>query len=88
MILRQTIISECWCEKCHEGQMQQLQDILMNEKAGQKELIGRKLVCANCGHENTIEDVMVMHPATFIVSAKNKASQGKSNIDMYKWLTT
>jgi len=87
MILRETKISECWCEKCHKGQMPAIHQILFDEKEKNLEsLVGRKIKCNNCGFENTIEDILIVIPVEFLVSSQYEASKGKSNSDLNEWL--
>lgn len=86
MILRETIMYECWCTECQHGQMEQIHDIMMSEKIPTQDMVGRVIVCRNCGSENVLEDVMVVIPAAYMVSSKPDLSKAKTNDDMWKWM--
>lgn len=86
MILREMSIQECWCENCSAGQMGQIHDILMKEKASLKELIGRKIVCQSCETENEIEDVLHIIPTAYLVTTDKMVNKYKSNEELANWL--
>lgn len=85
MILRETRIQECWCGKCAAGQMEQIHDLQFKQKIAPPDLIGRKIVCSNCGHENVIEDFLSIIPTAFLVASQNDISKVKSNQELQNW---
>ena len=86
MILRETRIQECWCSNCSAGQMEQIYDLQFKEKIPPPDLIGKKIVCVNCGHENVIEDYLSIIPTAYMVASHNDISKVKSNRELKNWL--
>jgi hypothetical protein len=88
MIIRETIIYECWCEHCHKGQMQQLLQKTFEEKKHLSTYVGQTFKCELCGEDNTVEDFLSLVPHSFMVMSQYDMSKGKSNQDLGKFLTT
>lgn len=89
MIIKQTTIYECFCPSCHAGQMEQIFSILFESKQSATDLIEQVITCKECGTDNTVEDVLLVYPASFVVGSAinmHKGKQAKVNEDMYKWL--
>lgn len=85
MHIRQTTIHEAWCSNCSAGQMEQIHDMLFKEKKQLSDLIGTTITC-KCGHENVIDDVLIVIPTHFMVASSKDANKVKSNEELSKWL--
>jgi hypothetical protein len=68
MVIRETIITECWCSHCGSGMTSIVNDASFMKGIQLKEMIGNGVVCNNCQKENIIEDIIIMIPTEFIVS--------------------
>lgn len=66
--------------------MEQIHQIMFEEKTPPAQLVGRKLTCPNCGQENEIEDALDILPTTYLVSSANSRSKAKSNEELKNWL--
>lgn len=87
MIIRETRVQECWCPICGSGQMADIHSLCMESKdLSLHKLHGKEIVCKNCGAKNIVEEILVVIPASFLVSAKSDFSKAKSNDDINKWL--
>lgn len=86
MIIKEMTITECWCSKCSAGQVGKLHDIIMSENISMQNLIGRAIVCDNCGHRNVIEDVLMVIPTSFLISTSKEINKAKANDELKKWL--
>ena len=86
MLIRETKIQECWCGNCAAGQMEQINQILFTEKINLVKIIGRKITCAKCGHENEVEDILILIPTSFLVASQNDINKVKSNQELQNWL--
>lgn len=85
MIIRETKITECWCNQCGCGQMQQIFQKSFDEKKHLSEYVGEKFICAECGFENKIEDFISIIPHEFLIMSQNDASKIKSNDDLKRF---
>jgi cytochrome c-type biogenesis protein CcmH/NrfF len=88
MIIRETIIYECWCTHCHKGQMKDLFQRSFEENKHLSSYLGETLKCDHCGKDNLIEDFLSVVPHSFMVMSKHEISKGKSNDELGKFLTT
>jgi hypothetical protein len=85
MVIRETIITECWCSHCGSGMTSIVNDASFMKGIQLKEMIGNGVVCNNCQKENIIEDIIIMIPTEFIVSGL-KENKSKTNKDLNNWL--
>lgn len=86
MIIRETKIQECWCDNCSSGQMGKIHDLFMLNKDLSLNPVGIKIKCDSCGVENTVEDILIVMPTSYIIHSEKDCSKQKSNQELKKWL--
>jgi hypothetical protein len=85
-IIRETRILECWCPKCHCGQIKTLlEDSFTNDRA-LLECVGKEFKCDNCGLVYEVGDYLSVMPNAFMVAARSQGSKVKANMEMDAWL--
>lgn len=85
-IIRETRILECWCPKCHQGQVKTLlNDSFTNDRA-LFECVGKEFKCENCGLEYEVGDYLSVMPNAFMVASRSQESKVKSNTEVDAWL--
>lgn len=85
-IIRETRILECWCPKCHQGQI----ETILNDSFGNDrniiESVGREYTCQNCGLVYEVGDYLSVMPNAFLVACRSEHSKVKSNMEIESWL--
>lgn len=85
MKIRSTEIQECWCDNCNAGMITVIMQKAVDENTSAYHFLGKKFTCNECGHENILEDIIVVKPKMyFLVSAKDGIA--KTNDDLAKYL--
>jgi hypothetical protein len=85
-IIRETRILECWCPKCHQGQVKTLlNDSFSNDRA-LLECVGKEFKCENCGLVYEVGDYISVMPNAFMVASRSQGSKVKSNMEVESWL--
>lgn len=85
-IIRETRILECWCPKCHCGQIKTLLDDSFTNDRALLECVGKDFKCENCGLEYEVGDYLSVMPNAFMVAARSQGSKVKANMEMDAWL--
>jgi hypothetical protein len=88
MIIRETIIYECWCAHCHKGQMNDLFQRSFEEGKHLSVYVGETVKCEKCGKDNVIEDFLSVVPHSFMIMSNHEISKAKSNDDLKEFFTT
>lgn len=85
-IIRETRILECWCPKCHQGQVKTLlNDSFTNDRA-LLECVGKEFKCENCGLVYEVGDYLSVMPNAFMVASRSQGSKVKANMEVESWL--
>lgn len=85
-IIRETRILECWCPKCHQGQIKTiLNDSFTNDRA-LLDSVGKEFKCENCGLLYEVGDYLSVMPNAFMVASRSQESKVKSNTEIDAWL--
>lgn len=85
-IIRETRILECWCPKCHCGQIKTLlNDSFTNDRA-LLECVGKDFKCENCGLEYEVGDYLSVMPNAFMVASRSQESKVRANAEVDAWL--
>ena len=85
-IIRETRILECWCPKCHCGQIKTLLDDSFTNDRALLECVGKDFKCENCGLVYEVGDYLSVMPNAFMVAARSQGSKVKANMEMDAWL--
>lgn len=85
-IIRETRILECWCPKCHCGQIKTLLDDSFTNGRALLECVGKDFKCENCGLVYEVGDYLSVMPNAFMVAARSQGSKVKANMEMDAWL--
>ena len=85
-VIRETRILECWCPKCHCGQIKTLlNDSFTNDRA-LLECVGKDFKCENCGLEYEVGDYLSVMPNAFMVASRSQESKVRANAEVDAWL--
>src|ERR1043165_4839895 len=85
-IIRETRMLECWCPKCHQGQMMNILNGQFNSNKCIIEAVGKEFTCHNCGLIYEIGDYLSIIPNAFMVSSRSEMSKVKANMEIEAWL--
>jgi len=77
---------ECWCPKCHQGQMMNiLKGVFKNDQCI-LEAVGKEYTCHNCGLVYENGDYLSVIPNAYMVSSRSEASKSRANMEIEAWL--
>lgn len=85
-IIRETRILECWCPKCHHGQIKNILNDSFTNDRNIIESVGKEYTCENCGLVYEVGDYLSVMPNAFMVASRSQLSKAKSNLEMEAWL--
>lgn len=85
-IIRETRILECWCPKCHQGQIKTILNDSFGNDRNIIESVGREYTCNNCGLVYEVGDYLSVMPNAFLVACRSEHSKEKSNMEIESWL--
>lgn len=85
-VIRETRILECWCPKCHAGQIKTILGETYQNNQPLIESIGKEYKCQNCETVYEIGDFLSVVPQGFFVASRSEASKAKSNNEIEQWL--
>lgn len=85
-IIRETRILECWCPKCHQGQIKTILNDSFGNDRNIIESVGREYTCHNCGLVYEVGDYLSVMPNAFLVACRSEHSKEKSNMEIESWL--
>lgn len=85
-IIRETRILECWCPKCHCGQIKTLLNESFTNDRALLECVGKDFKCENCGLEYEVGDYLSVMPNAFMVASRSQESKVRANAEVDAWL--
>lgn len=85
-IIRETRMLECWCPKCHQGQMMNILNGVFKSDKCIIEAVGKEFTCHSCGLVYEIGDYLSVIPNAYLVSSRSELSKSKANMEMEAWL--
>lgn len=85
-IIRETRILECWCPKCHQGQIKTILSESFHNSRAIIESVGKEFTCTNCGIVYEVGDFLSVIPNAFMVASISEQSKAKSNMEVEAWL--
>lgn len=85
-IIRETRMLECWCPKCHQGQMMNILNGVFKSDKCIIEAVGKEFTCHNCGLVYEIGDYLSVIPNAYMVASRSEVSKSKANMEIEAWL--
>lgn len=86
LLLKTTMIYECFCPSCFHGQVNQILEISFSEKIPTKQMIGREITCEGCQQVNIIKDEICIIPTETLVMNSSDVNKYKRDKNVKKWL--
>lgn len=69
VIVKQTIIFECWCPNCGHGQMEKVLSKTLDKNESFDKCVGKQFQCENCLEDLEIADLAILIPQSFDISS-------------------